>query len=135
MSVPYTSLHFTAIAHSSDYILLLDNALVICEINTAASNRFFVSRPDSIGYNLCDFFDDPNNDYRIIAFRQSIAADKTFFFPNVNFLYTTGKYTHLIVPVTQGSKVTHVLSVMREQLNGEEYTQEELLLPLLLTDG
>jgi PAS domain-containing protein len=132
MSVQYTSLNFSAVTDSGDYIILLDTALIVRELNTAAANRFFVSRIDAIGNNLRDFFDDPDDDYRIAAFKECVTEDKTFFFPNVNFLYTTGKYSHLIIPVKQGSVITHVLSIMREQFTDEEFTQEELLSPLLL---
>jgi PAS domain-containing protein len=131
MSIQYSAVDLTKLANSSDYISIYDKELIIREWNDAAALRFNISRPDAIGARVIDFIDDAEDDYRVVCYKECVEMDKTFFFPSVSFLYTSGIYTQVIIPLKTNTTTTHVLTVMREHTLDEAYTQDELLLPLL----
>jgi PAS domain-containing protein len=131
MSIQYSSVDLTKLANSSDYVSIYDKDLIIREWNNAAALRFNISRPDAIGARVMDFIDNAEDDYRVVCYKECVELDKTFFFPSVSFLYTTGIYTQVIIPLKTNAATMHVLTVMREHALDETYTKDDLLLPLL----
>jgi PAS domain-containing protein len=128
----YSALDLQKIAVSTDYIAIYDEALVIRTWNHAAALKFSIAPVDAIGHTLSEYIEGIEEDYRIIATRKSVTTGKSFYFPSVTFQYTTGMYSHLILPLNADGKITQVMSVMREHaIDSAPHSKMDLLIPLL----
>jgi PAS domain-containing protein len=131
MPIQYHSIDLNKVRNSTDYIVIFDKQLVIQEWNEAAATRFFVHRSDAIGKKMDELIDESDEDYRVQCYKESAELGKEFFFPSVSFLFTTGFYSQLILPLTVDSNVSYVVSIMREHTPDVSFERNHLLFPLL----
>jgi len=118
------------ILQASDYISAYGQDMKIIIWNDAVAHKYKVSREDALGASLLHVFPDIQNDFRVKCFHEARGEGKSFYFSMLPYVYESGFYTQVIIPVYHQGEVM-ALSVVRHHINEERFLKNDLLAPLL----
>lgn len=112
---------------ATECISAYDKKLFITLWNKACESKFGISAEEAVGRHLLHLFPHIINDYRVQCLQMAADAGKTYYFPNMAYMYAEHflLYSQYICPLRENGEITGVVNIVRDHPEEEMYTIDD----------